>query len=287
MVLEKKDIEELRTISYKVRESIIRMSRNGGCFIGASLSCADLIVYLFYKYLNLNVNNLKSGERDYFLLSKGHDVPALYSTLAEIGILEKERLNNHLKTNDSIYWHPNTNIPGIEFHSGSLGHLLSVAIGIAIDCKIRAQKNKIIVLLGDGELNEGSNWESCLIASAFKLDNLIILIDRNGFQANKRTEELIPLEPLDEKFETFGLATGSIDGHSFAEMEMMFTQMPFEKGKPSVIIANTIRGKGLPSIEGKAERWFCNFSDPEVEELIKELYGGEKTILTSEILNVR
>jgi transketolase len=126
-----------------------------------------------------------------------------------------------------------------------------------------------------------------MIASAYKLDNLIMIVDRNQFQANKKTEDLIPLEPLDEKFESFGIATGSINGHNFTEMDMIFSQIPFEKSKPSVVIANTVRGKGIPSIEGKAERWFCNFTDPEVEQLIKELYGESEAVLTSEILNIR
>ena len=144
----KKDLEET---AYKVREHIIRMSTDGGCFIGASLSCADLIVYLYKEFLNISKDNLNDPERDYLLLSKGHDVPALYGTFAEIGLMERERLSNHLKTSDSIYWHPNRNVPGIEFHSGSLGHLLSVSIGIALDCKMKGHKNKVVVILGDGE----------------------------------------------------------------------------------------------------------------------------------------
>ncbi len=119
--MQKKNQKELEELSFKVREHIIRMATDGGCFIGASLSCADLIVYLYSNFLNINKNNLENPERDYLFLSKGHDVPALYGTFAELGILEKERLKNHLKTTDLIYWHPNRNIPGIEFHSGSLG----------------------------------------------------------------------------------------------------------------------------------------------------------------------
>jgi transketolase len=287
LTLTKEETQKLEETSIKVREHIIRMSGNGGCFIGASLSCADIIVYLYLKYLNINTGNLNDPERDYLFLSKGHDVPALYGTFAEIGLIERNRIANHLSTNDNIYWHPNTNIPGVEFHSGSLGHLLSVAIGIALDCKIRKQKNKVVVILGDGELNEGSNWEACLIASAYKLDNLILVVDRNHFQANMRTEELIPIEPLDEKFEKFGLATGSINGHSFLEMNMIFSQVPFEKGKPSAIIAETVRGKGLPSIEARADRWFCNFSDDDVGLLIAELHGEIISALKSEKMMVR
>ena len=133
---------ELKETAFRVREHIIRMSTDGGCFIGASLSCADLIVYLYKEFLNISKDNLNDPTRDYLFLSKGHDVPALYGTFAEIGFIEKDRLKNHLKTNDFIYWHPNRNIPGIEFHSGSLGLSLGIAIGVAMDCKMKKQNNK-------------------------------------------------------------------------------------------------------------------------------------------------
>ncbi len=263
------------------------MSTDGGCFIGASLSCADLMVFLYNEFLNINPGNLSDPGRDYLFLSKGHDVPALYGTFAELGFIEKDRLKNHLKTNDFIYWHPNTNIPGIEFHSGSLGHSLSVAIGVAIDCKIRGQKNKVVVVLGDGELNEGTIWEGALVAASKKLDNLIAVIDRNRFQANIETEKLLPLDPIADKFHAFGWKSESADGHDFESLERAFAGFPLEEGRPSVVIAETVRGKGLPSIEAQANRWFVNFSHEEVEELLKELHGGRKTHLTSEEIIAR
>jgi transketolase len=285
--MDKKNKPELEEIAYKVREHIIRMSTDGGCFTGASLSCTDLIVYLYSNFLNVNKNNLKDPNRDYLFLSKGHDVPALYGTFAELGIVERERLKNHLKTNDHIYWHPNTNIPGIEFHSGSLGHLLSVAMGVAMDCKMKKQSNKIVVILGDGELNEGSIWEGLLVASALKLNNLIAVVDRNEFQANIRTEELIPIEPLTNKFEAFGWQAYKCNGHDFSDLEKTFESLPSQPEKPQVVIASTVRGKGLPSIEARADRWFCNFTHDEVEMLLQELYSKEKTDLKSETLIVR
>jgi transketolase len=278
---------ELEEISLRVREHIIRMSTDGGCFTGASLSCTDLLVYLYFNYLNISKNNLKDLNRDYLFLSKGHDVPALYGTLAEAGFIEKDRLKNHLKTNDYIYWHPNVNIPGIEFHSGSLGHLLSVASGVALECKMRKQSNKVVIVLGDGELNEGSIWEACLVASAYKLDNLVAVVDRNQFQANLKTEDLIPIEPLERKFESFGWYVDTCNGHDFDDLEKSFSAMPIHKSSPSVIIVDTVRGKGLPSIEARADRWFCNFSHNEVEQLIEELRTQHKTDIQSETLWVR
>lgn len=278
--------QELKDQAIKVREHIINLSGNGGCFIGASLSCADLVVYLYNNLLNVK-NKLNDEDRDFFLLSKGHDVPALYGTFVEIGILDKQRLSNHLSTTDSIYWHPNTKIDGVEFHSGSLGHLPAVGCGIAINSKLKKIKNKIIVMCGDGELNEGSVWESLLVASALKLNNLTIIVDRNFFQANIETEKLIPLEPLEDKFKSFGCSVKRIDGHDFDQMEKVFSKIPFSDDKPSVIICDTVRGKGLPSIEARADRWFVNFSQDEINNLMDELHGRGNANLTSETLTVR
>ncbi len=280
-------LNELKERALKVREHIIRMSTDGGCFTGASLSCTDLVVFLYSGFLNTHRENLSDPNRDYLLLSKGHDVPALYGTFVELGWMEKSRLKNHLKTSDHIYWHPNRNIPGIEFHSGSLGHLPAVGLGIAMDCKIRMTNNRVIVITGDGELDEGSVWETLHVASAYKMNNLTIVVDRNHFQANMKTEDLIPLEPLADKFKAFGCEVKQVNGHDFTQLENVFNQLPFSADKPSVIIADTVRGKGLPSIEARADRWFCNFSHEEVDSLLKELHGEETTTLTSETLIVR
>ena len=280
-------IKYLELIALRVREHIIRMSTDGGCFVGASLSATDLMVYLYSDFLNIYKENLNEPERDYLFLSKGHDVPALYGTLVEMGILDQYRLENHLSTSDNIYWHPNTKIPGIEFHSGSLGHLPSVALGVALDCKIRGSENLIVCILGDGELNEGSCWEAVMVANAYKLDNLTFVIDRNKFQANMATEDLIPLEPLVDKFEAFGASVTRIDGHNFQDLENAFTEILTKKGKLNVIIADTVRGKGLPSIEARADRWFCNFSEHEVQQLLEELHGEHEAMIESEVMVVR
>ena len=273
---------ELKKKALKVREHIIKMSGGGGCFIGASLSAVEVIVYLYDSFLKTEGEN-----RDTFFLSKGHDVPALYGTFVETGRMEKSRLENHLKVEDDIYWHPNRKIEGVEFHSGSLGHLLSVSVGIAMDAKMKGETGRVVVMVGDGELNEGSNWEAMLVANAYHLDNLVIVVDRNQFQANIATEDLIPLEPLADKFKAFGISPVSVDGHDFSALEQAFQKLPLEKKQPTVIISNTKRGKGLPSIEARADRWFCRFSDEEVSQLLKELHGQSSAELTSETLVVR
>lgn len=278
-------LKELEKTALQVRQHIISMSTDGGCFVGASLSATDLIVYLYKSFLN--IPTFDDPHRDYLFLSKGHDVPALYGTFVELGWLDDARLRNHLSTSDNIYWHPNTKIDGIEFHSGSLGHLPSVSVGVALDIKLRGTTNKVVCILGDGELNEGSCWEAILVANAYKLDNLIFVIDRNHFQANVRTEDLIPLEPLQDKFLAFGTAVKRIDGHDFHQLDAAFRAFPFEKNKLNVLICDTIRGKGLPSIEERADRWFCNFTQQEVEALFKELHGEMMADLESETLTVR
>jgi transketolase len=275
--------ENLQATAMKVREHIIRLSQDGGCFIGASLSCVEIMVYCYAKVIRAERVEL---QRDYLFLSKGHDVPALYGTFVEMGLLAPERLGNHLSTSDSIYWHPNRNIPGVEFHSGSLGHLPSVAAGVALDCKLRGGDNRIVVITGDGELNEGSVWETILVANAYGLDNLTIVVDRNQFQANIRTEDLIPLEPLQDKFKAFGCAVQRVDGHDLQELERAFGTAGVP-GKVNVIIADTVRGRGLPSIEARADRWFCSFTAAEVDQLLQELHGNLQATIESETLVVR
>lgn len=280
-------LRSLQSLALKVREHIIDMSVGGGCFIGASLSCVELVVYLYAEYLNIDKDDIKNPGRDYLFLSKGHDVPALYSTLAELGFIGKERLKSHLLTEDSVYWHPNRNITGVEFHSGSLGHLPSVAAGVAMDCKLTGQNNQVIVITGDGELNEGTVWETILVANAYKLNNLTIIVDRNQFQANIRTEELVPLEPLVDKFEAFGCNVKRINGHDFDAISDALKDIPYSSDKVNVIIADTVRGRGLPSIEARADRWFCAFTREEANALLNELHGNEKATLESETLIVR
>jgi transketolase len=263
------------------------MATNGGCFLGASLSCTDLLVYLYDRVLRVSPERLQDPDRDTLLLSKGHDVPALYGTLAELGFMSTSRLGNHLDPDDVIYWHPNRGVPGVEFHSGSLGHLLSVGAGIATDIKLRGGDNRVFVILGDGECDEGSVWEAALVAGAHKLDNLVAIMDRNGFQANVATEELIPLEPLAPKWEAFGWRVARVNGHDFDQLDRAFAELPLGHGKPSVVIADTVRNKGLPSIEGKADRWFVKLTPAEVEQLLAELHGGLSRELTSEVQVVR
>lgn len=284
------NIQELESISHKVRKHIIKLTAKGGCFIGASLSCVEILTYLYYHVIDQKLD--KHGKYlsgDVFLLSKGHDVPTLYGLFVEKGLMDKNRLNNHLDGNDFIYWHPNANLPGIYFHSGSLGHNQSIALGVAQGMKLHSEKNKVYVLLGDGELNEGTVWESALLANAKNLDNIVFIIDRNGFQANMPTEELIPLEPLEDKFKSFGFDCFRGNGHDFMEIQSLFEKIHnlHNNQSPKVLVFDTIRGRGLPSIENRADRWFCQFTDDEVKQLLEELDGEKNAHLKSKTLTVR
>jgi len=285
--LDATELGRLQDRALRVREHCIRMATGGGCFLGASLSCVDLLVHLYARVLRFDPGRPDAEDRDLLLLSKGHDVPALYGTFAELGVIERERLARHLQPDDHIYWHPNRQIPGIEFHSGSLGHLLAVGIGLALELRLSGRDNRVFVVLGDGECNEGSVWEGALVAASQRLGNLTCVVDRNRFQANLPTEELQPLDPLADKFAAFGWWTATCDGHDFDALEAAFAAAAGPRDRPAVVLAETVRGKGLPSIEARADRWFCDFTAAEVAQLLRELHGEGESELRSETLVVR
>lgn len=287
MTLDARTVDELSTTAKAVRSDIVRMAGLGGCFIGASLSCTDVLVYLYARFLRIDPSALDDPDRDVLLLSKGHDVPALYATLARAGYFDPALLDRHLDGTSSIYWHPSRAIPGIEFHSGSLGHLPAVGIGLALDRQMRESPSRVVVVTGDGELNEGSVWEALLVAGARKLGNLVVVVDRNQFQANAPTESLSPLEPLRTKFESFGCTVLEVDGHDFPALDEVFSRVATNPNGPTVVVAATIRGKGIPSIERRADRWFMAPTAEEVSQLLDELEHGNKAELSSPSLVVR
>jgi transketolase len=258
------------------KKNVLKMAKNGGCFIGSAYSCIDILAYLYNNIFDIEkIKNIEK-DRDILLLSKGHAVAALYAVLAQVGIISKDRLENYLTVDDDLYFHPNPNIPGIEFHSGSMGHGLSIGIGMAFASKLNKINNRIFVVLGDGELNEGSIWESVLIANAYNLDNLIVIIDRNFRQANLRTEELIPLESIQDKFSAFGWETLSCNGHDVNEIRRIFEQISKNNvDKPKVVIANTVRGNGIPLMEDNPKYWFGDFNEKELEKF-NEILDKEK-----------
>ena len=254
------------------KKNVLKMAKNGGCFIGSAFSCIDILAYLYSNIFDIEKIKKKAPDRDILILSKGHAVAGLYAVLAQVGLISKDRLKNYLTIHDDLYWHPNPNIPGIEFHSGSMGHGLSIGVGMAFASKLSKIDNKIFVVLGDGELNEGSVWESILIANAYNLDNLIVIVDRNFRQANLKTEELIPLESLQDKFSAFGWGTLLCNGHDVNDIQKSFKEISNNAlHKPKVIIANTVRGNGIPLMEDNSKFWFGDFNEKELEEFNKIL----------------
>ena len=265
---ETRDTLEARALA--ARRDIIEMSARGGCFLGAAMSCVDTLVSLYSGVLRVSPETARDPGRDVFLLSKGHAVPALYAVLAERGYFPRSLLDGHLSVESGVYGHPNPRLPGVEFLSGSLGHCLSVGMGLALEARLSRSPRRVFVLLGDGELNEGSIWEGLLAASAFALSNLVLIVDRNRLQANVPTEDLIPLEPLADKLRAFGVAVQTCDGHSFDALERAFAALPYHAAQPSVLIANTLRGKGLPSLEGRPDCWFVQ-AQGKLDALLAEL----------------
>ncbi len=271
---ERKEFErkEFENFLISCKKNVLKMSKNGGCFIGSAFSCLDVIAYLYKEVFDVEKIKKKEKDRDILILSKGHAVAGLYAVLAEVNIISKERLDNYLTNNDDLYWHPNLNVSGIEFHTGSMGHGLSIGVGMALASRLSKIDNKIIVIVGDGELNEGSMWESVLIANAYNLKNLIVVIDRNRRQANVTTEELIPLDSLTDKFSSFGWITHSCNGHDVQDISDSFENIFNDSlEKPRVLVANTVRGKGIPLIEDNPKYWFGNFEKAEIDEFNKVL----------------
>ena len=217
----------------RVRAHAIRMATNGGCFLGASLSCADLLVFLYDRVLRVSPSRCSDPDRDYLFLSKGHDVPALYGTLAERGFFPLARLSNHLAIEDDLYWHPNRAVPGVEFHSGSLGHLLSVGMGVAVDVKLRRGPSRVFVIVGDGELDEGSNWEAVQYAGRIGLGRLTaVVIDNHSSRYHWPGG-------VDARFALEGWSTTRCDGRDHDAIEDAFDAATGER--PHVVAADVER----------------------------------------------
>jgi len=236
-----------------IREDIIRMiykSQMG--HIGGSLSSVDILVTLYYEIMNIDPKNPKAKDRDRFILSKGHSVEAYYAILGDMGFFPKEELGTFGKYKSRLIGHPSVKIPGVEINTGSLGHGLSNGVGMALAAKMDKKSYKVYVLMGDGELAEGSIWEGAMAASHFGLDNLVGIVDRNHLQISGETEDIMKLENLIDKWRAFGWDVTSVDGHDIGDMIHVFNSLSKEKGKPHVMIANTVKGKGISFMQNSA-----------------------------------
>ncbi|MEW5760645.1 MAG: transketolase [Candidatus Thermoplasmatota archaeon] len=266
--------KELEEIARDIRRKIVEMIGTAGSgHPGGSLSATDIIVALYFHVMKHDPKNPKWNERDRFVLSKGHAAPALYAVLATAGYFPVEILNSLRKIDSILQGHPDMRkVPGIEISSGALGQGLSVANGIALAGKIDKMNYKVYVLIGDGESDEGGIWEGAMFASHYKLDNLTAILDRNMMQIDGYTEDVMSLEPLADKWKAFGWQVIEIDGNSMKEIIHALTQENI-KGKPKMIIAHTIKGKGVSFMEGNIA---FHGKAPTKEEMKKALLELEK-----------
>ena len=246
---------KLKRLANNVRIGIIEGVYNAGCgHPGGSLSIADILTYLYFEEMNIDPKNPKLESRDRFVLSKGHTAPALYSVLAERGYFEKEELKSLRKTTSRLQGHPDMKgTPGVDMTTGSLGLGISAACGMALSGKVYNNPYRVYAMLGDGETEEGQVWEAAMFAAHYKLDNLCAFVDWNGLQIDGPIAEVMNPAPHDEKFRAFGWHVISIDAHNFSEIEAALNEAKTVKGKPTVIIAKSIKGKGVSYMENKCE----------------------------------
>ncbi len=266
-------VEGLANIANDIRIGIIEQVYNANSgHPGGSLSCADILAVLYFNQMNIDPENPNAKGRDRFVLSKGHCAPALYATLARKGYFDKELLKGFRKVESNLQGHPDMKkIPGVDMSTGSLGQGLSVAVGMAIGSKLEHEGYRVYCLLGDGELEEGQVWEAAMSASKNKLDNLCAIVDYNTLQIDGNVEEVAGLIDIKEKFESFGFNVIEVNGHDIEALIHAFNSAKHQKDMPSVIIARTIKGKGVSFMEGKAE-WHGKAPNQEqYEEAINEL----------------
>ena len=243
--------DELEKFAAELRKSIIIMNCHAGSgHPGGSLSCVEIISWLYCNEMNYCTENMNDPARDRFILSKGHSCLSLYAALAEKGFFSKEEFKTLRHAGGMLQGHPDRlKTPGVEFNSGSLGQGFSFALGCAMGAKRAGRKSRIYALLGDGELNEGQIWEGCMFAAHHNLDNMVAIVDYNKLQSDDLNTKITAIEPLNDKFKAFGWHVIEIDGHDFREISNAFTRARAMAGKPTMIIAHTVKGKGVSYME--------------------------------------
>ena len=242
---------ELQKIANEVRKDIVTAVHAAKAgHPGGSLSAADLFTYLYFEEMNVDPKDPKKADRDRFVLSKGHTAPGLYSVLAERGYFPKEDLKTLRHLGSYLQGHPDMkHIPGVDMSSGSLGQGISAAVGMALSAKLSNESYRVYTLLGDGEIQEGQIWEAAMCAGKYRLDNLVGIVDYNHLQIDGTVEEVMPLEPLGDRWASFGWNVIHIDGHNIERIDEAFRAAEDFKGKPTVVIAHTVKGKGVSFME--------------------------------------
>ncbi|MBR7099019.1 MAG: transketolase [Clostridia bacterium] len=271
--MESTKLEMLQSAAKNIRIGVIEgthAAKSG--HPGGSLSVSDIMAYLYFSEMNIDPQNPNMPDRDRFVLSKGHCAPALYSTLANRGYFPVEELTTLRKIGSRLQGHPDMTLtPGVDMSSGSLGLGISSAVGMALAAKVDKKDYRVYTVVGDGESEEGQVWEACMFASHYKLDNLCLIVDWNGLQIDGPVAEVMNPTPHDKKLEAFGFHVISVDGHSFEELEKAFAEARTVKGKPTAIIAKTVKGKGVSFMENKVNWHGAAPNDEQYEQAIAEL----------------
>ena len=247
------DILELESKAKDIRRAVIKLIYEAkGGHIGGALSVTDMMVALYYHAMKVDSKDPQMADRDRFILSKGHSVEPYWCILADLGFIDTEELKTFSGFGTRLIGHPNNKVSGVEMNTGALGHGLPVSVGMALAAKKKNRTYKVYTIMGDGEQAEGSVWEGAMAASHYKLDNLIAFVDRNRLQISGSTEAVMSLEPLAEKWESFGWHVVSLDGNNMSELVEGLNRVPEVIGKPTLILANTMKGKGVSFMENKA-----------------------------------
>jgi transketolase len=262
---------KLKAIAKRLRIEILKMAnRSKGPHVGSCLSCIDILAHLYFNQLKIDSGIQGRQERDYFILSKGHGAMALYATLVEKGIIERQLLEGYMQNEGTLPAHLDRfSAHGIEVSTGSLGHGLSLGLGLAKGFKLRKMPNRIYVLMGDGEIQEGSVWEAAMMAPAIGVDNLIAMIDYNNLQGYGRPNEIMSFEPVIDKWRAFGWYVLEADGHDFESIEKAFVAA-LSKAKPAVIIFHTIKGKGVSFMENELKWHYYIVTDELLTKAMEE-----------------
>ena len=266
-------MEHLKALSFELRKDAVNIIMEAGTgHIGGDMSVMDILVALCFKHMNISPDNMDSPERDRFVLSKGHSMEAYYAVLAAKGFLDiKDVRANFSKFGSRYIGHPNNKLPGIEMNSGSLGHGLPVCVGMALAGRMDGRSYRVYTVMGDGELAEGSVWEGAMAAGHYGLDNLCAVVDRNHLQISGNTEAVMRQECQKERWESFGWHAIQSDGNDIDSLDRAFREAKSVKGKPSVVIADTVKGYGSALMENKAEWHHKVPSREEYEQIIKDL----------------
>jgi transketolase len=259
----------------QIRHHIVELATNSpGAHVGGSMSVVEILTVLFFDgVLQVDPTNPQWPERDRLIYSKGHASAALYAVLAERGFFPVSELASYKQPGSRLAGHPNRDIPGVEWATGSLGHGLPVAVGMSLANRHDGVPSRTFVVLGDGECQEGSVWEAAMSAAHFRLDNLVAIVDRNGFQEDGPTEDIMALEPLADKWRSFGWQVVEVDGHDATGLSDVLHRLPFESGKPSCVIARTEKGHGL-TFTANTHTWhYGRFSQQQYQQALDELAG--------------